>query len=77
MKTIQMTLDDDLLKSLDSIVEKMKTTRSLFAQDVLKDAIKKYQIKYLEQKHKEGYQRWPTLENEFDIWENEQDWGDK
>ena len=68
MKTLQMTIDDELLKSLDSIVEKMNTTRSLFTQDVLKDAIRKYHIKFLEQKHKEGYKRQPAAENEFSIW---------
>ncbi len=30
MRTIQMTLDDDLVATVDQVVKKLKTTRSTF-----------------------------------------------
>ena len=32
MRTIQMTLDDELVDAVDKIVKKLKTTRSAFAR---------------------------------------------
>jgi metal-responsive CopG/Arc/MetJ family transcriptional regulator len=48
MRTIQMTLDDDLVAAVDNIVKKLKTTRSAFARKALKDAIKQLNINMLE-----------------------------
>ena len=39
MKTVQMTLDDDLLAELDIIVKEKKTNRSAFTREALKQAI--------------------------------------
>ena len=50
MRTIQMTLDDDLVAAVDNIVKKLKTTRSAFARKALKDAIKQLNINMLEKK---------------------------
>ena len=77
MRTIQMTLDEELVKSVDFIVKDLKTTRSAFTRDALREAIKRYQIKCLEEKHRLGYKRKPASKNEFSIWENEQEWGDE
>ncbi len=77
MRTIQMILDEELVNSVDFIVKDLKTTRSAFTRDALREAIKKYQIKCLEEKHKLGYKRKPVCEDEFSAWENEQKWGDE
>ncbi len=77
MKTIQMTLDDELVKQVDKTVKKLKTTRSAFTRKALKNAIDSIRIKELEKKQIKGYLKHPTNKNEFSIWENEQDWGDK
>ena len=52
MRTIQMTLDDDLVAAVDGIVKKLKTTRSAFARKALKEAIRQVNINQLEKKHK-------------------------
>jgi len=51
MRTIQMTLDDDLVETVDKLVKKMKTTRSAFARKALREAIEQINIKSLEKKH--------------------------
>jgi metal-responsive CopG/Arc/MetJ family transcriptional regulator len=76
MRTIQMTLDDDLVQTVDKIVKQMHTTRSAFTRAALKDAINNFKITQLEQKHRKGYEKQPVSKEEFSVWENEQDWKD-
>lgn len=76
MRTIQMTLDDDLVASVDQVVKKLKTTRSAFARKALKSAIKQVNISMLEKKHKKGYEHHPVDKTEFSVGESEQEWGD-
>ncbi len=65
MRTIQMTLDDDLLKTVDDIVNELKTTRSAFARDALREAVRRYKIRSLELKHRQGYAAHPVNKEEF------------
>ena len=76
MKTVQMTLDENLIKSVDKIVKAIGTTRSAFTRDALRQALKNHRIKLLEEKHRRGYQRSPVKAGEFSVWEDEQEWGD-
>lgn len=76
MRTIQMTLDDELVTAVDMVVKKLKTTRSAFTRKALKDAIKQVNIDMLEKKHKKGYECYPVGKTEFSVWEQEQEWGD-
>jgi metal-responsive CopG/Arc/MetJ family transcriptional regulator len=77
MRTIQMTLDDDLVKSVDKIAKELKTTRSAFTRVALREAIIKFNLKQLEKKHRRGYELHPVNKEEFSVWEAEQDWGDE
>ena len=77
MRTIQMTLDDDLVKLVDMIVREQKTTRSAFTRQALRAAVEKARLKDLEEKHRRGYERQPVNREEFSIWEEEQAWGDE
>ena len=49
MRTIQMTLDDSLVQSVDKVVKELKTTRSAFTRNALRDAINHFSISRLEQ----------------------------
>jgi len=75
-QTVQMTLDENLIKSVDKIAKTIGTTRSAFTRDALRQALKNYRIKFLEEKHRRGYQNSPVKTGEFSVWENEQEWGD-
>ena len=76
MKTVQMTLDEDLLATVDRMVKKLSTTRSSFTREALRAAVQKNEIKELERKHREGYKRKPVKSGEFSNWEAEQAWGE-
>ncbi|MCX6993017.1 MAG: ribbon-helix-helix domain-containing protein [Kiritimatiellaeota bacterium] len=75
MRTIQMTLDDELVKNVDLVVRETKTTRSAFTRDALRLAIHRTKVLELEQKHRMGYAGRPVANREFDVWVKEQEWG--
>jgi metal-responsive CopG/Arc/MetJ family transcriptional regulator len=77
MKVVQMTLDEDTVAAVDRLVRRLKTTRSAFARDALREALARHRVKELERKHRLGYQRHPVKGGEFDIWETQQQWGDE
>lgn len=72
-----MTLEEELIVSVDKIVKKLNITRSAFTRKALRDAIKQFQINLLEEKHRKGYKTFPVKRKEFSVWEKEQDWGDE
>ncbi len=76
MRIVQMTLDEELLASVDEAAKKLNTTRSGFTRKALREALDRLTIRELEEKHRRGYERKPVRKGEFDIWEKEQEWGD-
>jgi len=77
MRTIQMTLDDDLVKAVDRVSKQLHTSRSAFTRDALREALARYNIEQLERKHRQGYERQPVAADESSVWETEQAWGDE
>ena len=76
MRTVQMTLDDDLVAQVDRVVEQLHTTRSAFARDALWAALERRREAELEARHRRGYEAQPVKVREFSVWEGEQEWGD-
>ncbi len=76
MRTIQVTLNDDLVDAVDKVVKKLRMTRSAFTRQALRNAIAQANIKQMEDKHKRGYEKKPVRRPEFNIWESEQEWVD-
>lgn len=74
MKTIQMTIDSELLEEVDEVVDRLGTTRSAFIRQSLEKTLQQLRIAELEKKHIEGYLRHPVEPGEFDVWIDEQDW---
>ncbi len=77
MRTIQMTLDDDLVKAVDRVSKQLHTNRSAFTRKALRAALSHYNLEQLERKHRQGYERQPVVTDEFSVWETEQAWGDE
>lgn len=72
-----MTLDDDLVETVDRVVKELHTTRSAFTREALRHAVKETRARYLEGRHRAGYARKPARADEFAVWESEQAWGDE
>lgn len=76
MKTVQMTLEDELVREVDQVVERLGTTRSAFTREALRRALERIRIDALEEKQRRGYEKHPVRPGEFDDWESEQVWPD-
>ena len=76
MKTVQITLDESLVKAVDTAAKKLGTTRSAFTRGALRSALREVHVRELESEHREGYKRKPVKRGEFSGWESEQVWGD-
>jgi len=77
MRTIQMTLDEDLVKAVDRVSKQLHTSRSAFTRKALREALARHSLEQLEHKHRQGYERHPVATDEFSVWKTEQVWGDE
>ncbi|MFH1220276.1 MAG: CopG family transcriptional regulator [Candidatus Eisenbacteria bacterium] len=77
MKTVQMTLDEDLVKAVDEAARRLRTTRSAFTRRALREALSALSARELERQHRRGYGARPVKRGEFSVWEKEQEWGDE
>ncbi len=76
MRTVQLTLDEELVAAVDKTAARLRTTRSGFTRQALRQALAQERERVLEQKHREGYMRKPPKRGEFSGWDTEQAWGE-
>lgn len=76
LRTVQLTLDTELVNAVDKAARKLGTTRSAFARDALRAGLRRVYEKSLEDRQREGYRRRPVKRGEFSDWEKEQIWTD-
>jgi metal-responsive CopG/Arc/MetJ family transcriptional regulator len=77
VKTIQMTLDENLVREVDQAVKRLRTTRSAFTRKALREALRRLAAAGQERQHRRGYEAQPVKRSEFSVWEKEQEWGDE
>jgi metal-responsive CopG/Arc/MetJ family transcriptional regulator len=75
MKTIQMTIDPQLLKAVDKLTRLRKTTRSALIRSALEGELRRERIRELESRHAAGYADHPIVPDEVSIWLDQQYWG--
>lgn len=68
-----MTLDAELVAAVDKAARRLRTTRSAFAREALRAALRRLEERSLERKHREGYNRKPVKRGEFRDWEKEKE----
>lgn len=76
MRTVQMTLEPELVAQVDKAARRLGLTRSAFARRALAAAIERLRAQELERRHREGYRRKPAHRSEFEVWAAEQVWPD-
>lgn len=76
MKTIQMTIEEQLLTEVDQLIAVLDVTRSAFIRDALQAALRKYRNGLLEEQHKSGYKAVPMKQEEVEEWSDAQVWGE-
>ncbi len=76
MRTVQMTLEEDLLAEVDKATARLRTSRSAFTRQALQQALARLEETELEARHRAGYERHPAEPGEFSDWHDEQVWPD-
>ena len=64
MRTIQVVLDEDLLKAADQVAGRIKLNRSALMRNALREHLKKLHYQQLDRLEHEGYERFPASEDE-------------
>ena len=68
MKTVQMTLDKDLVQEVDRIASAQGKSRSSFTRDALRAAVESAREREQEEKHRRWYQLHPATSEDADDW---------
>ena len=77
MRTVQMTLEDELVRQVDRAAKRLGSSRSAFTRGALRDALRRLRAGELEARHRAGYAAKPVRRGEFDVWEAEQVWPER
>ncbi len=76
MKTVQMTLEPELVLAVDRAARRLGVTRSAFTRQALRAALDRVRSEERDRRDREGYRRKPVRRGEFDMWISEQVWPD-
>ena len=77
MATIQVVLEEKLLRAADRAVKKLKINRSALFRDALRAYLKRLEIREMEARDREGFTRYPDLLDEPAVWDKVADWPDE
>jgi metal-responsive CopG/Arc/MetJ family transcriptional regulator len=76
MRTVQLTLEPELVAAVDRAARRLGVSRSTFTRRALAAALERLRVEALERRHREGYRRKAVRRREFDAWHSEQAWSD-
>jgi metal-responsive CopG/Arc/MetJ family transcriptional regulator len=77
MRTVQVTLDEDLVMAVDRAAKRLGTTGSVFTRDAQRVALREVRARAMEKRQREGYAKAPVRKGEFDVWRSEQACGSR
>jgi metal-responsive CopG/Arc/MetJ family transcriptional regulator len=77
METIQVVLEEDLLKAADRAVRKLKTNRSALMREALRSHLRRLDQIEKEKADREGFTRYPDSLDRPDVWDEVADWPDE
>lgn len=76
MSTIQVVLDEDLLRAADQAAEQVGVNRSALIRDALREHLRRLRIRRLEERDRAGYERNPDSSEDLAVWEEVAAWPD-
>ncbi len=74
MQTIQVVIDEKLLRETDRVVKKSRINRSALIRSLLAEHVKRVRIRELEEKERDAYRGKPQTKAEIEMWEGMQAW---
>jgi metal-responsive CopG/Arc/MetJ family transcriptional regulator len=77
MQTIQVVVEEELLRSADRAARHLKVNRSSLIRDALREHLRRLSIADLERREREAYARTPDDPAEFAAWDKVAAWPKK
>ena len=77
MNTIQVVIEEDLLRSADRVARRLKVNRSALIRDALRGHLQRLRMADLERREREAYERNPDDPAEFAAWDGVAAWPEK
>jgi Arc/MetJ-type ribon-helix-helix transcriptional regulator len=77
MNTIQVVIEEDLLRSADRVARRLKVNRSALIRDALRGHLQRLRTADLERREREAYERTPDDPAEFAAWDGVAAWPEK
>lgn len=77
MNTIQVVIEEDLLRSADRAARRLKVNRSALIRDALRRHLQHLRMSDLERQEREAYDRIPENPAEFAAWDGVIAWPEK
>jgi metal-responsive CopG/Arc/MetJ family transcriptional regulator len=77
MNTIQVVLEEDLLRSADRAARQLKVNRSALIRDALREHLRRLRVGDLERREREAYDRTPDDPAEFAALDKVTAWPEK
>ena len=77
METIQVVLDQRLLRATDKAARRAGMNRSALVRDALRHYLRDLQTQELERLDREGYQRHPDSQDDLQGWEQVTAWPER
>jgi metal-responsive CopG/Arc/MetJ family transcriptional regulator len=74
METVQIVLDEKLLRDTDRAARRTKQNRSALVREALREHLQRLDIRALEERDRAGYLRLPQRRDEAQAWEAEAAW---
>ena len=74
METIQIVLDQKLLRATDHAARRRKQNRSALVRDALREYLRKLQTRALEERDRDGYAKREQAVDESFEWEAQAAW---
>ena len=77
MSTIEVVIEEDLLRSTDREARRLKVDRSALIGDALRGYLQRLHMADLERREQDAYERIPEDPAEFAVWDGVAAWPEK
>ena len=77
METIQIVLNEELLRATDGAARRARVNRSALVREALREYLKRLEMRELEGRDRAGYQKHPDTSAESADWEQVASWPER
>jgi len=74
MQTIQVVLDEELLRAADRAARRVRVNRSALIREALRRHLERMRTQELERREREGYRKHPDTGEEAHLWASVAAW---